>query len=186
VECICHPSINACVRFFLNKYIRKKANESEDVLKEEIYVEVLQNIESLIEGETDLIAVMSTISCELYHAFDHFSWVGFYRRVDEKILKVGPYQGTHGCLTIDLERGVCGKCVREGETQIENDVSTISHHIACSNGTKSEMVMPIKDSEYNIRAVLDIDSTEVNSFDEVDQKYLKKICEYLSEMYVAV
>ena len=144
-------------------------------MKEDIYVEVLHNIESLIEGETDLIAVMSTISCELYHAFERFNWVGFYRRVDEKTLKVGPYQGAHGCLTIDIERGVCGKCVREGETQIENDVSVMPHHIACSNDTKSEMVVPIKDNEHNVRAVLDIDSTEVNSFDEVDQKYLKKM-----------
>ncbi len=153
-------------------------------MKENTYLEVLKNIESLIEGEMDLVAVMSTISCELYHAFEHFNWVGFYRRVDEKTLKVGPYQGTPGGLTIPIEKGVCGKCVREGETQIENDVSGISHHIACSDDTKSEIVIPIKDSENNIKAVLDIDSTEIDSFDEVDQKYLKKICEYVSERYI--
>jgi GAF domain-containing protein len=151
--------------------------------KEDIYVETLNNIESLIEGETDLVAVMSTVSCELYHAFENFNWVGFYRRVDEKTLKVGPYQGAHGCLTIDIGRGVCGKCVREEAAQIENDVSTIPHHIACSDDTKSEIVIPIKDSENNIRAVLDIDSTEVNRFDEVDEAYLKKLCEYLSERW---
>lgn len=150
-------------------------------MKEKMYHEVLKNIESLIEGEMDLIAVMSTISCELYNAFEHFSWVGFYRRVDEKTLKVGPYQGGHGCLTIDIDRGVCGKCASEGEVQIENDVSSIPHHIACSNDTKSEMVIPIKDNEEKVRAVLDIDSTEINSFDEVDRKYLKKICEYFAE-----
>ena len=152
-------------------------------MKENVYVEALQNIESLIEGEMDLIAAMSTISCELYHAFEHFNWVGFYRRVDEKTLKVGPYQGRHGCLTIDIEKGVCGKCAREGETQIENNVSAIPHHIACSNSTKSEMVIPVRDNGNNVRAVLDIDSTEINSFDEVDQKYLKKICEFLSERF---
>lgn len=150
-------------------------------MKEKMYIEVLKNIESLIEGEMDLIAVMSTISCELYNAFEHFSWVGFYRRVDEKTLKVGPYQGGHGCLTIDIDRGVCGKCASEGEVQIENDVSSIPHHIACSNDTKSEMVIPIKDNEEKVTAVLDIDSTEINSFDEVDRKYLKKICEYFAE-----
>lgn len=152
-------------------------------MKENKYIEVLKKVESLIEGEMDLIAVMSTISCELYHAFDHFSWVGFYRRIDEKTLKVGPYQGTHGCLTIDIEKGVCGKCAKEGKIQIENDVSSISHHIACSNDTKSEMVVPIKDSENNIRAVLDIDSIVINSFDEVDKTYLKKICEFVSGRY---
>ncbi len=152
-------------------------------LKEILYIDVLQNIESLIEGETDIIAVMSTISCELFHAFKHFNWVGFYRRVDEKTLKVGHYQGTHGCLKIDLENGVCGKCAREGEIQIENDVNAIPHHIACSSDTKSEMVLPIKDHENTVRAVLDIDSTEINSFDEVDKKYLMTICEYIGERY---
>lgn len=153
-------------------------------MKENTYAEVLKNIESLIEGEMDLVAVMSTISCELYHAFEDFSWVGFYRRVNEKTLKVGPYQGRHGCLAIPIEKGVCGKCAREGETQIENDVSTIPHHITCSHDTKSEIVIPIKDSENNVRAVLDIDSTVMNSFDEIDQNSLKKICEYVSERYI--
>jgi L-methionine (R)-S-oxide reductase len=153
------------------------------VLKEKRYIEVLKNIESLIEGEMDLVAAMSTISCELYHAFEDFNWVGFYRRVDEKTLKVGPYQGTHGCLTIDIEKGVCGKCAREGKIQIENDVSAIPHHIACSTNTKSEMVIPIKDNDNHVRAVLDIDSTEIDSFDGVDEKYLKMICEFLSERF---
>lgn len=152
-------------------------------MKKNIYSEVLQNIELLIEGETDLVTVMSTVSCELYHAFEHFNWVGFYRRVDESTLKVGPYQGTHGCLTIDIDKGVCGKCAREGKIRIENDVSAIPHHIACSSDTKSEIVIPVKDNEGNVRAVLDIDSTEINSFDKADQKYLKKVCDYLSERF---
>jgi len=142
---------------------------------------VLKNIESLIEGETDLVAVMSTISCELYHAFEYFNWVGFYRRINQSTLKVGPYQGTHGCLTIDIEKGVCGKCAKEGVFQIENDVGAIPHHIACSADTKSEMVLPIKDNRNNVRAVLDIDSKKINSFDEVDKKYLEELCKHVSE-----
>ena len=152
-------------------------------MKESRYIEVLKSIEALIENEMDLLAVMSTVSCELFHAFKHFNWVGFYRRVDEKTLKVGPYQGTHGCLAIDFERGVCGKCAREGEIQIENDVNAIPYHIACSGDTKSEMVIPIKDCENTVRAVLDIDSSEINSFDEVDKKYLTIICECIRERY---
>ena len=101
-------------------------------MKKKIYVELLQNIESLIEGESDIISVMSTISCELYYAFEHFNWVGFYRLVDEKTLKVGPYQGTHGCLTIDIEKGVCGKCVKEGKAQIEKTEKTKTKSIFCS------------------------------------------------------
>lgn len=152
-------------------------------MKEKIYAETLQNIESMIQDEADLIAVMSTICCELYHAFENFNWVGFYRRVNEKTLKVGPYQSTHGCLTIDIERGVCGKCAKEGNVQVENDVTSVPHHIACSSDTKSEIVIPVKDIRNKVIAVLDIDSKEINSFDEVDKKYLKKICNSLSERY---
>ena len=123
---------------------------------------------------------MSTISCELYNAFECFSWVGFYRMIDGTTLKVGPYQGTHGCLTIKIDKGVCGKCVMENKIQIENDVSKIPHHIACSSDTKSEIVLPVRDSEKKVKAVLDIDSKEINCYDEVDEKYLMMICEHVS------
>ena len=152
-------------------------------MKEDTYKEVLQRIESVVEGETDLISVMSTVSCELYHAFDYLNWVGFYRRVDEDTLKVGPYQGTHGCVTIQIERGVCGKCVRDREMQIENDVSQLPHHIACSSDTKAEIVLPIMDSAGQVRAVLDIDATEVNVFDQTDAVSLQRICELVSKRY---
>ena len=72
--------------------------------KKKHYEEVLGSIKNMIEGEDDLMAVLSTISCELYHAFEHWNWVGFYRRTDPRTLKVGPYQGGHGCLTIDIDR----------------------------------------------------------------------------------
>ncbi len=152
-------------------------------MKESKYKDVVRTIESLIEDETDLISVMSTISCELYHAFDYFNWVGFYRLVDEKTLKVGPYQGTHGCLTIHIERGVCGKCVRENKIQIESDVSKLPHHIACSSETKAEIVLPVRGGSNKVRAVLDIDSTEADVFDEIDVRYLTKICEQVSNRY---
>lgn len=145
--------------------------------KEEKYRTALQTIELLIKDEDDPISVMSTIACELYHAFEHFNWVGFYRLVDKKTLKVGPYQGTHGCLSIPIDRGVCGKCARENRVQIENDVSNIPYHIACSGVTKSEIVIPVRDKNCTVKAVLDIDSTEINSFDEIDEKYCSLICE---------
>jgi GAF domain-containing protein len=141
----------------------------------------MQSLTALVAGETDPISVMSTISCELYHAFAHFHWVGFYRLVDDKTLKVGPYQGTHGCLTIDLARGVCGKCARENRIQIENDVSKVPHHLACSGETRAEIVLPVLDPAGNLRAVLDIDATEIDSFDETDEKYLTIICAYVYE-----
>jgi L-methionine (R)-S-oxide reductase len=152
-------------------------------MKEEKYSHVLQSIESLIEGETDLISVMSTISCELFHAFEYVNWVGFYRRVNETTLKVGPYQGTHGCLTIAIDRGVCGQCARDAEIQIENDVSQLPHHIACSSDTCAEIVVPIMDRSHRVMAVLDIDATEINVFDNVDATFLKKICDHVSSRY---
>lgn len=152
-------------------------------MKKDTYQNTLKNIAALIAGEQDLIAVMSTISCELYHAFDQWNFVGFYRRVDEKTLKVGPYQGGHGCLTIDLDRGVCGKCAREKAVQLENDVQSIPHHIACSEDTRAEIVLPVIDSQGEVQAVLDIDSLTLNDFDEIDEKYLTEVCSYLSQLY---
>ena len=90
--------------------------------KEIIYIELIKRISSLIEGENDVISKMSTISCEIFQSFENFNWVGFYRLVDEQTLKVGPYQGTHGCLTIIVGVGVCGKCALEEKVQIENDI----------------------------------------------------------------
>lgn len=144
---------------------------------------MLKNIKALIAGEDDRIAVMSTVSCELYQAFEHWNWVGFYRRIDNKTLKVGPYQGTHGCLTIDIDRGVCGRCVREKQVQMENDVQSIPNHIACSADTRAEIVLPIMDSAGAVQAVLDIDSLVLNDFDQVDEKYLNEVCRLVQKKY---
>jgi L-methionine (R)-S-oxide reductase len=152
-------------------------------MKKEKYQTALQTVKSLTENESDLVSVISTIACELYQAFDPFIWVGFYRLVDKTSLKVGPDQGTHECLTISLEKGVCGKCVREDAIQMENDISTIPHHIACSSETKSEIVLPVREQEGRVRAVLDVDSNKINYFDEIDREYLTKICELVSPHY---
>lgn len=142
--------------------------------KEQKYTELLNNIRILVEGEDDLVSKMSTISCEVFHAFDHINWAGFYRRTGERTLKVGPYQGGHGCLVIDFDRGVCGKCAREQKIQIGNDVSKLPYHIACSSETKAEMVLPVmKNGE--LVAVFDIDSVLPDVFDGTDEKYLTEI-----------
>ncbi len=153
----------------------KKASE-----KHAVYRQTIQAIEALVEGETDPIAVMSTVACELYHAFDYFNWVGFYRRINPDTLKVGPYQGTHGCLTINIQRGVCGACVRAATVQIENDVSKAADYIACSAETKAEIVLPIFDHSGAVIAVLDIDSSAADVFDEVDVICLERICKHLA------
>jgi len=147
------------------------------------YEKTLLSIEKMIDGEKDLMTVLSTISCELYHAFDHWNWVGFYRRVDERTLKVGPYQGGHGCLTIDMDRGVCGACLREKSIILIKDVSTVDDHIACSSDTKSEIVLPIIDNSGTVLAVFDLDSIEIGAFDETDKEYLSKVVDWIRPVY---
>ena len=147
------------------------------------YEKTLLSIGPMIDGEEDLTTVLSTISCELYHAFEHWNWVGFYRRVDQRTLKVGPYQGGHGCLTIDMDRGVCGACLREKSIIIIKDVSTVNDHIACSSETKSEIVLPIIDNSGTVLAVFDLDSTEIGAFDETDKQYLSKVVDWIRPVY---
>jgi len=143
--------------------------------KETKYLELINKIKLLIEGETDIISIMSTISCEVFHTFGYLNWVGFYRVVGRNTLKVGPYQGGHGCLEISFDRGICGKCAREQKTQIVKDVEKLEFHIACSSETKAEIVLPVFDSQKNLIAVFDIDSVKTDAFDETDEKYLTEI-----------
>jgi L-methionine (R)-S-oxide reductase len=143
------------------------------------YQLVLDRLRALLEGETDEIATMATIACELHHGLEHFHWTGFYRVVAPGLLKIGPYQGGHGCLTIPFERGICGQCAREAKTQLIPDVTKVPHHIACSGTTRSEIVVPVVDSAGCVRAVLDVDSDTSAAFDEIDQQYLEEICGWL-------
>lgn len=145
------------------------------------YAQVLDHLQPLLEGETDQIALMATIVCELHQGLDHFDWTGFYRVVAPGLLKIGPYQGGHGCLTIPFDRGVCGQCAREAKTQIVPDVTLVPHHIACSSTTRSEIVVPVLDAAGSVRAVLDVDSDTPDAFDEVDRQYLEEICGWFNQ-----
>ena len=151
--------------------------------KRETYASVRQQIHSLLAGEWDEIAAMATIAAELHHAFARFHWVGFYRVVRPGVLKVGPYQGGHGCLTIPFDRGVCGKCAREQRTQLVPDVSRLPYHIACSSTTRSEIVVPILDGHGTLRAVLDIDSNDADAFDLIDQEQLEAVAREMVAVY---
>ena len=153
------------------------------VERQQTYKQARQNIQALIAGECDEIAVLATVAAELHHAFPHFQWVGFYRVVTPNILKVGPYQGRHGCLTIPFERGVCGRCARDKTTQIVADVTQVPYHIACSSTTRSEIVVPLLDDRGEVRAVLDIDSDIPGAFDAVDQQELEGLAAVVSKVY---
>jgi len=138
------------------------------------YTDVTKTIAALCEGETDSITKMATVSCELFHTMEGFDWVGFYRVTGPELLKVGPYQGGHGCLAIPFSKGVCGACASEEKTQIVDDVNAFSGHIACSSSTQSEIVLPVYESGKLI-AVLDIDSDRPSDFDENDREALEAI-----------
>lgn len=132
------------------------------------YPALRARISSLCEGETDVIAKMATISCERFHSDTRFDWVGFYRNIGNEILKIGPYQGGHGCLTIPFSRGVCGAAARTRKTQLIADVNTFDGHIACASSTQSELVLPVFDAAQNLIGVLDIDSDHLGAFDQHD------------------
>ncbi len=134
--------------------------------------EITATIRALCDGETDRVALMATVACELFHADDRFDWVGFYRVVSPGLLKIGPYQGGHGCLVIPFERGVCGAAAREEKTQLVDDVDAFPGHIACSSSTRSEVVVPVFGPE-GLIAVLDIDSDRPAAFTEADARWLE-------------
>ena len=139
------------------------------------YHDVKQRLFSLCDGEADTIAIMATISSELFHEFDGFDWVGFYRVTEPELLKIGPYQGGHGCLTIPFSRGVCGAAARTKQTQLVKNVHDFEGHIACSSSTLSELVIPVFNKAGDLIGVLDIDSDQPDFFTSEDATDLEEI-----------
>ncbi len=145
--------------------------------KEEIYTQTAREIAAVLEGETNNVARMATVSCLLSEAFESYFWTGFYMvdpNKDEELV-VGPYQGTLGCLRIPFSRGVCGAAAKTGEIQIVEDVHAFPGHIACDARSQSEIVVPVYAPDGSLFAVFDVDSTEVGSFDAVDAAGLAPI-----------
>jgi L-methionine (R)-S-oxide reductase len=134
--------------------------------------ELVQNLRALTQGENDTIALMATIACEVHRAHPFADWTGFYRVVAPDLLKIGPYQGGHGCLTIPFSRGVCGACARTGQLQNVPDVEAFDGHIACSSSTKSELVLPVFNAKGQLLGVFDIDSDTPAAFTAEDEAWL--------------
>ncbi|MEM6466225.1 MAG: GAF domain-containing protein [Pseudomonadota bacterium] len=137
------------------------------------FEDLLPGIRALCEGITDEIALMATLSCELFHGDGRCDWVGFYRVTAPELLTIGPYQGGHGCLLIPFDKGVCGAAARTGTTQLVDDVNAFEGHIACSSSTLSEIVVPLFNGQGQVFAVLDIDSDQPAAFDTADQAILE-------------
>jgi GAF domain-containing protein len=157
--------------------------ESTSSARLESYRAVRQRLDALLSDETDWIAALSTVACELHNAFSYFDWTGFYRVIAPELLAVGPYQGGHGCLRIPFSRGVCGAAARTRVTQLVHDVTTRDDHIACSSSTRSEIVVPVLAPNGRVLAVLDVDSNRLAAFDESDQRELEAICADLGRRF---
>ena len=139
------------------------------------YKALAARIDALTDGEDDIVALMATVACEVHHSDARFDWTGFYRVVAPGLLKIGPYQGGHGCLVIPFDRGVCGACARTGEVQLVPDVDAFPGHIACASSTRSELVLPVRNAAGDLIAVFDIDSDQPDAFTNEDATALTEI-----------
>jgi L-methionine (R)-S-oxide reductase len=137
-------------------------------------------IRALTHGETDTVALMATVACEIHHAHPFCDWTGFYRVTGPELLKIGPYQGGHGCLVIPFSRGVCGAAARTGQVQNVPDVEAFPGHIACSSSTRSELVLPVWNGQGKLLGVLDLDSDTPAAFTIDDETWLTRL---LSEVF---
>jgi len=144
--------------------------------KEEQYRLLLPQAQSLVSGETDMVANMANLSAMIHRIFG-FWWTGFYRVCGEELV-LGPFQGPVACTRIPFGKGVCGSAWQREETIVVPDVEKFPGHIACSSESRSEIVVPVW-KEGKVIAVLDIDSEKFGTFDESDRKYLEKILSVL-------
>lgn len=146
--------------------------------KGEKYEVLYGQIKALAEGEKDLIANMANISSMIHQTFG-FWWTGFYRVCGQELV-LGPFQGPLACSRIRYGRGVCGTAWKEAKTIVVPDVEQFPGHIACSSASRSEIVVPVfNEGKQEVTAVLDIDSAELNKFDQTDKEWLEKIVRLL-------
>lgn len=139
------------------------------------YSDLAARVAALTGGETDEVALMATVVCEVHHADDRFDWTGFYRVTGPGLMKIGPYQGGHGCLQIPFSRGVCGAAARTGKVQLVDDVEAFAGHIACAASTRSEIVLPVWNGAGDLIAVFDVDSDRPAAFTADDAEGLATI-----------
>ena len=148
--------------------------------KAQAWAELLPHVDLVLEGIDDPIAAMATMSCLVHHAFGHL-WTGFYRVVEPgRLLRVGPYQGTLGCLEIAFGRGVCGTAAAEMRTVVVEDVHAFPGHITCDGRSRSEIVVPVFDKDGQLIAVFDVDSAEPAAFDDRDRAGLERVLAYFA------
>lgn len=150
-------------------------------MKEATYKTLVAQIGSLIEGEKNETAVLANVSAAMASAFPNWLWTGFYLVRDGELL-VGPFQGPVACYHIKKGRGVCGSSWEREETIVVPDVEEFPGHIACSSLSRSEIVVPIFNKNREVVGVLDVDSPELSTFDEVDKVYMEQIVAKITEV----
>jgi L-methionine (R)-S-oxide reductase len=152
-----------------------------NVPKSRAYAELNGHIEAILDGVEDHVTAMSTMAALLHHAFGHL-WTGFYRVVEPgQLLRVGPYQGSLGCLEIAFGQGVCGTAAAESKTQVVPDVEQYPGHITCDARSRSEIVVPVYGQQDDLIAVLDIDSDQLNAFDSDDARGLERLVSWFAQ-----
>lgn len=149
-------------------------------MKQKRYEDLLQQLQGIIEGEKNVTSVLANASALMRSVMgERFFWVGFYL-VEGDQLVLGPFQGTIACYRIKRGKGVCGTAWEQCQTQVVPDVEQFPGHIACSSLSRSEIVVPMTDHNGIVRAVLDIDSTEINQFDDTDRHYLEQAAQLIA------
>ncbi|TDJ53208.1 MAG: GAF domain-containing protein [Ignavibacteria bacterium] len=154
--------------------------QEEIISLEEKYKLLIKQLKELLNPNDHELSNLSNLTSALKQTFNKISWVGFYIYDKEK-LYLGPFQGKVACTTIEIDKGVCGTAAAKRETIVVADVEKFSGHIACDSDSKSEIVLPIINKDGELFGVLDLDSSEYNSFNETDKIYLEEICKFLVE-----
>lgn len=150
--------------------------------KEEQYISVIQQIKALTDTKDNYISSLANISAALKQQFNWW-WVGFYLVKNNQLI-LGPFQGTIACTSIEINKGVCGAAWDRKETIVVEDVEKFPGHIACSNASRSEIVVPVFNKENDVVAVLDVDSEHLSFFDETDKKYLEELCVWIGALNI--
>lgn len=146
--------------------------------KKQRYQRMIAQLQDLLSKTDDPISRMATVSALLYHKMRHFFWIGFYRLQDGQLL-VGPYQGTVACQTLQKDTGVCWACVNREEAILVPDVENFPGHIACDSRSKSEIVIPVRNADGKVMAVLDVDSDTLDRYDSIDAEYLQAVADLI-------
>ena len=150
--------------------------------KKDKYLACQREIQIRLEKGGNLVADLGNVAAVLKKRMNHYFWAGFYFIEDDRLV-LGPFQGTPACVFLQKNKGVCAACVKEQKTILVPDVHQFPGHVACDPNSQSEIVVPVFDENDNLRAVLDIDSSELNAFDKIDQTCLEAIADDLKSIW---